>query len=181
MYRICRLSVCSLLSCSALLFSTHLFAADIATSGGGLIVVGEGRSGPGVTVQSNLANTGGATAFALDELGGFGHFTAEVNDSIYGNANSWIGNGATGASGQFSGISLPASNTLNRFAFGRSNDMSADPCPGGCSDRNLGLYTLQFRNDGSTADDGGWSTIGTINYTGTPTPPPPFNATPAAP
>lgn len=139
-------------------------AADISTSGGGLIVVGEGRTGPGVTVQSNLATDAGAAPLTLDELGLGIHLTSHLNDGLYGNSNSWIGNGATGVSGPYAGISFAASQMINSITFGRDNLATYN-------DRSLGAYTLQYRNDGSVADDGGWSTIGTITYSGSANPP----------
>jgi len=142
-------------------------AATIATAGG-VSFVAQGRYGPGIGVQPNLATAAGSTPFALDELGFGIHLIANLNDGVYGNNDSWIGNGATGTSGPFAGVSFAGSNQVNRIAFSRDNSPFY-------TDRTLGTYTLQYRNDGSTADDAGWSTIGSITYGGAETPPA-FNA-----
>jgi len=147
----------------AIAFSGHAHAATIATSGGGLILIGQGRTGPGVTVQANLATAPGSTPLALDQLGGI-HQISNINDGLYGNNESWIGAGATGTSGPFAGVAFTSSQAINRIAFGRDSF-------GSFNDRSLGTYTVQFRNDGSTADNAGWSTIGTVSYGGAQNPP----------
>ncbi|MBX2850907.1 MAG: pentapeptide repeat-containing protein, partial [Phycisphaeraceae bacterium] len=108
--------------------------------------------------NNNLA--AGQPPFALDQLdfGGL-HLITNLNDLTYGNSNSWIGNGATGVDGRpIAGIGLDTSQTIGSIAWGRDNLDAFD-------DRDLGTYTVQYRNDGSTADDGGWITIGEVTYT----------------
>ncbi len=158
--------VAFLLAFAGLVYSVE---ATVVLSGGGLTLVDEGPAAlaAGDVAPVNLANSG--TAFALDQLGGFGHFITEVNDGVYGNASSWIGNGATGTSGPFIGIDLGAAPTsVSSIAFGRSNVISGDPCAGGvCTDRHLGLYTLQFTavaNPNAATPDASWTTIGTLDY-----------------
>ena len=126
--------------------------AGVVLNGGGLTLVEEG----GVIAPGNLAATG--TAFARDVLLGFSntHTISRLNNQIFGNSNSWIGQ----SSGTFAGISLGATpTTISSIAFGRDNT------PFGFTDRTLGVYTLQYTTvpnpDASTTS---WITIGTLDY-----------------
>jgi len=126
-------------------------------------------------VPPNLATAPGAVAFTSSDLGpelsiGF-HIAANLNDGLYGNANSWIGGAFEGT--PYAGISLSTLFYVNAIAFGRDNGNNVnDACGGQCADRSLGLYTLQFTRIGSpgggTPDTGdantGWQTIGTLDY-----------------
>ncbi|MFN0127196.1 MAG: hypothetical protein ACKV19_10990, partial [Verrucomicrobiales bacterium] len=156
--------------------------ADMAiVSSAGFTVAWDGNDGDGFVpenpapVPANLANTPNATPFASSDLGpelGIQyHVTANLNDSLYGNANSWIGGGSP--SPAFAGINLGGLASLNGFAFGRDNGNNAnDACGGQCTDRSLGLYTIQITRvgvpDADTPDTGeaatGWQTIATIEY-----------------
>ncbi len=143
--------------------------AAVIVSNGGLEVVEEGpvAANAGDPAPANLAT--GAIPFALDELSDFGHLIAEVNDGMYGNSSSWIGNGATGTAGPFIGLNLGANPiTLASIAFGRSNVLAGDPCGGGvCTDRTLGLYRLQYTavpNPDETTPNAAWVEIGTLDY-----------------
>ena len=135
--------------------------ADLTIGGGGNIALAEEG---GVIDADNLAPTG--TAFALDLIanGGFipTHDIPNLNDGIFGNSNSWIGNSA----GTHCGINLGAEPmTIASVAFGRDN-------LGTFSDRHLGLYTLQYTQvadpDEFTSATGdpatGWADIGTLDY-----------------
>ncbi|HEX2751096.1 MAG TPA: hypothetical protein VHM91_24015, partial [Verrucomicrobiales bacterium] len=77
-----------------------------------------------------------STAFAKDLLGG-GSFPAHsiphLNDGIYGNPNSWIGDSES----SFAGLNFNGSFTVNHVAFGRDNT-------GGFADRAGGTYLLQY-------------------------------------
>jgi hypothetical protein len=144
-------------------------AEAVILTNGGLTLVEEGPVAPtaGSPAPDNLARLG--TPFALDQLSDFGHLISEINDGLYGNPSSWIGNGATGTSGPFVGINLGATPmTLSSIAFGRSNVLAGDPCGGGvCTDRTLGLYRLQYTttaNPNQTTPDSAWTEIGTLNY-----------------
>ncbi|MFT7640755.1 MAG: hypothetical protein ACI9G1_002499, partial [Pirellulaceae bacterium] len=69
--------------------------------------------GPG-TAPDNLARTG--TAFAKDLIFGGGnasHQISHLNDGVYGNPNSWIGNNNSGLS-SFAGIALAAASSIDR-------------------------------------------------------------------
>lgn len=144
--------------------------ATLVLSGGGLTLVDEGPPAlvAGGAAPVNLAS--GGLAFALDELGLGTHFIVNANNGTYGNASSWIGNGAVGTSGPFIGINLGAApQSVASIAFGRSNVLSGDAgAPGGVwTDRHLGLYTLQFTttaNPDAGTSDAAWTTIGTLDY-----------------
>jgi len=127
-------------------------------------------------VPANLANSPSAIPFASSDLGpelGIQyHVTANLNDSLYGNANSWIGGGSP--SPAFAGISLGGLASLTGFAFGRDNgNGTTDVGVGGqLTDRSLGLYTIQITRvsapdvDTPETEDAttGWQTIATIEY-----------------
>ena len=145
-------------------------SAQLTLTGGGLTLVQEGPAAAvaGDPAPVNLAT--GATPFALDELDLGTHYIANLNNGTYGNASSWIGNGATGTVGPFVGISLGATpiSDVQSIAFGRSNVLSGDPCGAGvCMDRAQGLYELQYTAvpspDAMTAD-AEWISIGTLAY-----------------
>ena len=123
----------------------------------------------GLPVPANLANAPGAVAFAKDVFangGAASHQINHLNNGVYGNANSWIGNSAN----SFAGIDLNGSVSIDRIAIGRSNVTAGDPCGGGvCIDRNAGTYTFQFTTaatpNAATADSE-WITIDAVEYTG---------------
>lgn len=125
--------------------------AQLVLSGGGLALVEEG----GTLAPGNLAATG--TAFAKDVLPGFAgtHEIAHLNDQLFGNGKSWIGN----TSGTFAGVSFGATPVpISSIAFGRDN-------PGQFGDRTLGLYTLQYTTEPNPTDaTTAWTTIGTLDY-----------------
>ena len=75
----------------------------------------------------------------------------------------------------FAGIDLGAVplDNIQSIAFGRSNVMGGDPCGGGvCTDRHLGLYTLEYTQvpnpsvdldiDSTGNPTTGWAEIGTL-------------------
>ncbi len=129
----------------------------------------------GAKVPSNAAlAANGATAFSGSDLGpeigvDF-HMAANLNDGYYGNSNSWIGGTWDGQ--QFAGVAFGKTIDVASVAFGRDNgNLESDACGGQCTDRSMGLYTLQFTQiatpDASTVDTGdaatGWQTLGTID------------------
>lgn len=168
-FELIRKNLVMLLAVVAMLSLGQSADAALVLSGGGLTLVDEGPAGllAGNAAPINLATAG--TAFAIDELG-FGHIIPNVNNGTYGNASSWISGPSVGTSGPFIGISLGAApTTVAGIAFGRSNVIGGDPCGGVCTDRNLGLYTLQFTTDANptaATPDSSWTTIGTLNNTG---------------
>jgi hypothetical protein len=131
------------------------------------------------TVPDNLALASrGSVAFTSSELGTqlaipF-HVADNLNDGLYGNANSWIGGDENPfAPVAFAGVRLSKPTVIGRVAWGRDNGNNvSDACGGQCADRSTGTYTLQFTSvaspDANTADTGsaatGWQTIGTADY-----------------
>jgi hypothetical protein len=98
----------------------------------------------------------GATPFTKDVIPGYPaiHNTPYLNDGIYGNSNSWIGNSAD----SFAGISFPSLRQIGRIAWGRDNT-------GSYFDRSEGTYTVQYTtvlNPNASTPAGSWTTIGQI-------------------
>lgn len=89
----------------------------------------------------NLATKPGATAFAKDVLPIAPHTVSGLNDGIYGNEHSWIGD----SQHSYAGISLGGTFTIDKIAFGSENA----PNQWGWyhADRYKGLYTLQYTTD----------------------------------
>lgn len=113
-------------------------------------------------VPNNLAlASNGATAIASGELAptiapGFPyHRVFNLNDGLYGNANSWIG-GEGDAPPWYAGVMLPTPATITSVSWGRDN--SSDNFGAGYSDRWTGTYTIQVTSDGSN-----WVTVGTVS------------------
>ncbi len=102
---------------------------------------------------TNMGTAG--TAFAKDVLTGYpAHSIPHLNDGIYGNSNSWIGN----STNSFAGISFPSLRSIGRIAWGRDNT-------GGFVDRAEGAYTVQYTtvlNPTAATPDASWTTIGSI-------------------
>jgi hypothetical protein len=113
----------------------------------------------GTMHAGNIALT--STAFGKDELNYFNgiefiHQIADINDGIYGNSNSWIGNSES----SFIGLNFNGSVSIDRFAFGRDN-------LGNFGDRSRGTYLLQYTtsaNPNASTPDGQWTTIGPVYY-----------------
>jgi hypothetical protein len=149
------------------IFSLSLYAvpmlahADVILTGGGLTLVEQGGS----FAAQNLAGvSSGAIPFTSSDLGPeIGvpfHSAVNLNDEVYGNGNSWIGGDTNPFPTPFAGVALNGAFTLRSIAFGRSND-------GAFTDRNLGLYSLQYTTEPSpdaTTADANWTTIGTLDY-----------------
>lgn len=157
------------------------------TPAAGYTITWDGNDGVGFNPASpapapaSLANAPGAVAFTSSDLGPLlsipFHVAANLNDGLYGNANSWIGGDAPNP---YAAIRLAGLSTITSIAFGRDNGNGAfddsspgtDCCGGQLDDRSLGIYTLQITTvpspDGTTADTGlaatGWESIGTLNY-----------------
>lgn len=113
-------------------------------------------TGGTVDRATNLAL--GATAFAKDLIGNGSyaptHTIGGLNDGVFGNPNSWIGN----SEGTFAGISFPSIRPVGRIAFGRDNT-------GVFTDRAEGVYTIQYTaaaNPGAATPDSAWTTLGTL-------------------
>lgn len=132
-------------------------------TGGGLVLQ-ESRV-TGSTVPPNLARQAGVVPFVIDSLAGIAiHNYLHLNDGVYGNNNSWIGN--SGNPG-YAGLRFGGLFTIRNIAFSRDN-------LGAFADRCLGLYTLQYTRvavPGTSTPatgnpDTGWATVGTLDYQG---------------
>ncbi len=105
----------------------------------------------GTFADANFAaESVGGVAFASDVLEGFAsHQIPHLNDGIYGNSNSWIGNAVDPP---FVGVALAAPATVASIAWGRDNGGEDQEF----LDRHLGLYELQYTTvpnpDATTAD-----------------------------
>ena len=172
-------------------------SAQLDLDGGGLTLVQEGpaAANAGDPVPNNLAT--GATPFASSDLGEEYvlpyHLFENLNDGAYGNGYSWIGGDPefNPYDDAFAGIDLgntPVDN-VQSIAFGRSNVLVGDVCNFGtvCTDRHLGLYTLQYTQvpgPSNNLDLGmtgnaltGWVDIGTLDYIASEGPETNFNNT----
>lgn len=112
----------------------------------------------GTMGAGNLARRNGATAFAQDLIPGYAiHQVAHLNDGIYGNDNSWIGDSAD----TYAGIELKGSFLIDGLAFGSDNT-------GGYGDRWAGTYTIQYTTSATPTaltPESAWITIGAASYT----------------
>lgn len=151
-------------SCFATLMLCGTGRGDVILSGGGLALMEQG----GTFAPNNWAGaSAGAIPFSSSDLGpelGIPfHVATNLNDEIYGNSNSWIGGGANPFPVPFAGIALDGAQTLQSIAFGRANIIVG----GCCTDRTLGLYTLQYTTSATvnaSTPDAEWTTIGTLDY-----------------
>ena len=127
--------------------------------------------------DNRALTSAGTTPFTSTDLGpAIGvpfHVAANLNDGLYGNANSWIPNFVGGDPAPFAGLNFNGTVAITNIAWSRDNgNVAADCCGGTATDRVLGLYTLQVTTvpnpDAGTADTGdastGWESIGTIEY-----------------
>ena len=124
-------------------------------------------------VPANIAQSG--VAFGSSEFGAGVHLIANINDGLYGNSQSWIANFGIPDPDPFIGIQLGAVTPITSIAWSRDNGNAvSDACGAACTDRALGVYTLQITTrtdaDAATPDTGdaatGWQTLGTFNYKG---------------
>ncbi|MDB6174306.1 MAG: hypothetical protein JWL59_3617 [Chthoniobacteraceae bacterium] len=136
--------------------SVELHQAPETGGGGPLAVVEQAGT---LETANNLARGAGAVAFAKDVLAGYPtiHNIPHINDGVYGNSNSWIGNSFN----SYCAINLGATpKTVQSIAWGRDNS-------GGYADRTLGTYTVQYTttpNPSASTPDSAWTTVGSINY-----------------
>jgi endoglucanase len=110
-----------------------------------------------VYFEGNIACRPGVKAIAMDVLPGFSaHSIIHLNDGIYGNGNSWIGN----STNSWAGLDLGFCTHLTAFAFGRDNTSS------GLTDRTLGSYKIQYTQSSQVGSGSSWTDIGSITYSG---------------
>jgi len=124
--------------------------------------------------------TAGTTPFTSSDLGPVlgipSHRAVNLNDGLYGNANSWIsanGIGGTSDPDPFAGLNFGATVSITNLAWGRDNgNVGGDCCGGTLMDRALDTYRLQYTTvaapDATTPDTGdaatGWQDLGTVTY-----------------
>ena len=125
---------------------------------------------PSAGPPENLALAGnGAVAFSSGDWGPeiavpF-HVASNINDGLYGNINSWIG-GEMGVVPPFhAGVDLGGVFEVTRIAWGRDNGNDVtDACGGQCTDRSLGLYSVEVTTDPNPGPASTWTSIGTVEY-----------------
>jgi len=106
--------------------------------------------------EGSLARRLGVKAIAKDVLPGFpAHTIGHLNDGVYGNGNSWIGNSVD----SWAGLDLGSHTRLTAFAFGRDNTS------GGLTERTSGSYQIQYTRSVPVGTGSSWTNIGTIVYT----------------
>jgi hypothetical protein len=155
----------------------------VLTPAAGFSITWDGNGGgfgspePGATAPENDALASkGSTAFGSSAFqpGGI-HDFPNVIDGFYGNSTSWIADFAANPPDPLPYIGVAFGRSINfaSLAWGRDNGDASEPgCGGTCTDRSVGVYTVQFTRvttpDTATADTGdaatGWRTIGTIEY-----------------
>ena len=125
---------------------------------------GDNFNGLGLVPDNLALASNGSTPISSGDLGPIigvpFHRVHNLNDGLYGNANSWIGNGVGPT--LFAGIILPAVHEITSIAFGRDNGLdesNGDCCGGQLRDRSAGTYTLQRTLNGVA-----WETVGTISF-----------------
>jgi hypothetical protein len=144
--------------------------------------------GAGPPANRALASEG-TTPFTSSDLGPLlgipFHNAANLNDGLYGNANSWIsanGIGGNSDADVFAGLNFNGTVNISNIAWGRDNgNVGGDCCGGTLTDRALDTYRLQYTlvtaPDGTTPDTGdaatGWQDLGTVSYANAA--PPGFN------
>lgn len=110
-------------------------------------------------IALNADSMGKPKAFAKDLLNGDGfgvHGIDDVNDGVYGNSNSWIGNSAD----SFVGVDLGGEFLIDGVAWGRDSDGVVE-----FMDRAAGDYLVQFTNVDSpnaSTPDTDWTTLAEV-------------------
>ena len=109
----------------------------------------------GIAFANQLYNGGAASAHQIDHL----------NNALYGNTESWLGNN-TGGAGGFAGVKFDGAYDISSLAFGRAAD-------GGYDDRAEGTYIFQYTlddidtNSSVSVEGANWVDFMTIVYDGT--------------
>jgi len=107
--------------------------------------------------EGNLARRPGAKAIAKDVIPEYSaHAIEHLNDGIYGNDHSWIGNSAD----CWAGLHLGVPTRLTAFAFSRNNTCGELP------DRFLGTYRVQYTQSAQVGAGSNWKDIGAVTYSG---------------
>jgi hypothetical protein len=127
-----------------------LFLGSVACASANFTLVEVG--GTFVAGQTNLAFA--ATPFASTLINGDGygvHAIADINDGVYGNSSSWIGE--EGIALEWVGLTFSSPITVSAIAFGRDNT-------GTFEDRHREIHTFQY----STDNGGIWQSVGHFDY-----------------
>ncbi|QNN22843.1 hypothetical protein HED60_11385 [Planctomycetales bacterium ZRK34] len=109
----------------------------------------------GIAFANQLYNGGAASAHQIDHL----------NNALYGNTESWLGDN-TGGAGGFAGVKFDGAYDISSLAFGRAAD-------GGYDDRAEGTYIFQYTlddidtNSSVSVEGANWVDFMTIVYDGT--------------
>jgi hypothetical protein len=144
-----------LLACSILLLSLISNQANAA-----FILVETG--GTFRTDATNIAAaSSNATAIGSDELDYGIHLISHINDGLYGNDNSWIGNSTI----SWVGVIFTSPSDVGSFAFGRDNT-------GQLTDRSTNdPYLIEYTSSlvtSSSAAGATWTQIGSLDYSMAP-------------
>ncbi len=137
-----------MLSCASVLLAAGSAHAQLSLNGVG--------GGP---IPGNYGTLPGTTPFAKDSLAAGTHSIPNLNNGVYGNADSWIANSANSFAGLSFGTTL---RSIGQIAWGRDNLPVT-----GFFDRSAGNYTLQYTtvaNPNELTPDASWTTIGTASY-----------------
>ncbi len=138
------------------------------TSEPGFSVTWDGNDGDNFSAEGVVPNNlalaaNGAIPFSSGELGPIigvpFHRSINLNDGLYGNANSWIGDGANAPFN--AGVMLEDVFNITSIAWGRDNGLNdpEDCCGGQLTDRSLGTYTIERTLDGNS-----WEAVGSVSY-----------------
>ncbi len=120
----------------------------------------------GGTFRSDATNLApAATAIGESEYGN-PHFISNINDSLYGNNESWLGAvrefpGLESGNQTWVGVTFIEGTTIASFAFGRDN-------LGLLTDRASGSYTFQITSNAAVYSTPGaeiWTTVATLDRT----------------
>jgi hypothetical protein len=149
----------------------------------GFTIIWDGNEGeyfdaafPALAPDNPALAAQGAVAFGSSELDWGVHYIHLVNDGHYGNSHSWIPDFTWPDPEPFIGINFNQTVEIQSIAWGRDNgDETHAACDGTCTDRSLGIYTLQITRVAAPGLDTqetenastGWLTLGTVTYTGT--------------
>src|SRR5687768_2229156 len=124
----------------------------VISPGTGYSITWDGNNGgfsgsePGTGPTNNLAlASNGTVAFGSSEVDLNVHFIRNVNDGFYGNSSSWIPKFTDPPDlAPFIGLTFTGQVAVSSIAWGRDNGDNTEPaCGGTCTDRVIGIYTLQ--------------------------------------
>ena len=134
------------------------FAQITISSSNGYTVNWNGNQFWNSTVSTNLASASGtANAFGSAQYNTTNHAIVNINDGLYGNAESWLP--ALSGSGSI-GVRFTQAADVTSFAWSRDNSSSPQYV-----DRSIGTYTVQFTtvaSPGTATLSSDWTTVAAI-------------------